>query len=74
MLVKTLLAFVKGMLAIATALVPASVPAVAAVAVLGSTAMVTAGCGEGDDGDDGGNNDDQENDDGGNDDGGDDGD
>ncbi len=69
MLTKTLLNLVKGALAVVTALLPTSVPAVTAIAVIGGTVAVTAACGAPqDDGDDGGNDDDGNDDDGGNDD------
>jgi hypothetical protein len=49
MITKTLLGLVKGMLAVVAALTPASVPAIATIVVIGSTAAVTAGCAEPDD-------------------------
>jgi opacity protein-like surface antigen len=49
---RALLALVKSLLAVATALTPASVPAVATIAAIGGTVAITAGCGQNDDGDD----------------------
>jgi opacity protein-like surface antigen len=68
---RALLALVKSILAVAAALTPASVPAVATVAAIGGTVAVTAGCGQADDDDGdeedggGGNNDDDGDDNGG---------
>ncbi|KAB2352494.1 hypothetical protein [Actinomadura rudentiformis] len=57
-----LLKFVKALLALSTALIPASVSTVAVVAAIGTTVAVTAGCAPSDGDDDGGDDDDGDDD------------